>query len=82
MFGSGLVLLKNMCTVYRTLHIVFVCVRYSFAVARIYQDDFEKVSIKTLGLKKSSKTSILHSIGKLSFERGSFITLWLRYLET
>ena len=63
----GLVLLKNIYT--RTLHIVFVCVRDSFAVAGIYQDDFEKVSIKPLGLKKGSKTSILHSIGKPSFER-------------
>ena len=88
MFGSGLVLMKNMCTVLRTLHIVFVCVRDSFAVARIYQDDFEKVSIKPLGLNKSSETSILHSIGNLSFERRkqflrkSFTKLWLRSLET
>ena len=85
MFGSGFVL---MCTVLRTLHIVFVCVRDSFAVARIYQDDFEKVSIKPLGLNKSSETSILHSIGNLSFERRkqflrkSFTKLWLRSLET
>ena len=88
MFGSGFVLLKNMCTVLRTLHIVFVCVRDSFAVARIYQDDFEKVSIKPLGLNKSSETSILHSIGNLSFERRkqflrkSFTKLLLRSLET
>ena len=88
MFGSGFVFLKNMCTVLRTLHIVFVCVRNSFAVVRIYQDDFEKVSIKPLGLNKSSETSILHSIGNLSFERRkqflrkSFTKLWLRSLET
>ena len=87
-FGSFLVLLKNMCTVLRTLHIVFVCVRDSFAVARIYQDDFEKVNIKPFGLKNSSKTSILHPIGKPSFERRkkllrkSFTKLWLRFLKT
>ena len=70
MFGFGLVLLKNIYT--RTLHIVFVCVRYSFAVARIYQDDFEKVSIKPLGLKKSSKTNILHSIEKKKIVKKKF----------
>ena len=50
---------------YKNLHILFVCVR-------IYQDDFEKVSIKTLGLKKSSKTNILHSIEKKKIVKKKF----------